>query len=233
MSELAIDRSRPVQRIELDPQGRSWVDLSHEVVKDPGSLLHRVISDTRWSQGEIWRYERYIEERRLGASLKASEMPPAVRQLGVHLEARYGVRFTGVTAILYRDGEDFQGLHSDRNLRWLDDTLIAILVLGAHRPFRLRPRGGWNDPAARADTSRDIDLFPGGGSLLVMGGRCQQDWLHGVPRAEVSEPRVSLTWRWTSRRGRPDTGPGYRDGRHYSDRPTSPGFRARPARPQR
>jgi alkylated DNA repair dioxygenase AlkB len=145
----------------------------------------------------------------------------------MHLESRYRVRFDGVTAILYRNGEDFQGLHSDRELRWLDETLIAILVLGAARPFRFRPRRDVNDPQQRADESEDVVLHPGHGDLMVMGGRCQRDWLHGVPAAPTEEPRVSLTWRWTSRRGQPDTAPGYFDGRQFSDRPNPRGRRSR------
>ncbi|MEZ5249392.1 MAG: hypothetical protein R2713_09345 [Ilumatobacteraceae bacterium] len=62
-----------------------------------------------------------------------------------------------------------------------------------------------------------------------MGGACQRDWLHGIPRARTDRPRISLTWRWTSRRGRPDTNPGFYDGRAYSDRPRQPPTRSRRA----
>ena len=63
--------------------------------------------------------------------------------------------------------------------------------------------------------------------MIVMGGASQRDWLHGVPRADTPNPRISLTWRWTSRRGRPDTNPTYYEGRQYSDRPRQPGSRPR------
>jgi hypothetical protein len=69
----------------------------------------------------------------------------------------------------------------------------------------------------------DVVVHPGGGDLLVMGGTCQRGWLHGVPPASTSDPRISLTWRWTSRRGRPDTAPGYFEGRQFSDRRRQPG----------
>jgi hypothetical protein len=64
----------------------------------------------------------------------------------------------------------------------------------------------------------------------VMGGACQRDWLHGIPKFETTQPRMSLTWRWANRQGRPDTsGYSYYDGRQYSDRPQKPGMRRRPA----
>ena len=74
----------------------------------------------------------------------------------------------------------------------------------------------------------DIVVMPGEGDLLVMGGACQRNWLHGVPAADTGNPRISLTWRWTSRRGRPDTNPGYFDGRQFSDAPRRPGTRRSP-----
>ena len=136
-----------------------------------------------------------------------------------------------MAAILYRTGEDFQGLHSDREMRWLDDTLIAIVVLGQRRPFVLRPRAPLAEVVERVPAGTgpgDVVLLPGEGDLLVMGGSCQRTWLHGVPGAATERPRVSLTWRWTSRRGRPDTSPTYYDGRHFSDGPRRPGSRTRP-----
>ena len=69
--------------------------------------------------------------------------------------------------------------------------------------------------------------MPGEGDMIVMGGASQREWLHGVPRADTPNPRISLTWRWTSRGGRPDTNPTYFDGRQYSDRPRRPGSRMR------
>ena len=46
-------------------------------------------------------------------------------------------------------------------------------------------------------------------------------------RADTRDERISMTWRWTSRRGRPDTNPGYFEGRQYSDAPRRPGSRTR------
>ncbi len=226
MEPLSIDRSAPVERVALG-DGSSWVDVCPGFVRQPEELLDRVLVDTPWEQGEVWRFDHYVAERRLGAWLRSESLPAAVRQAGMHLDSRYRVQFQGVTAIHYRDGEDFQGLHSDREMRWLDETLIAIVVLGQDRPFLLRPRRDVNDPAQRVDDSQDVVLRPGHGTLIVMGGRCQRDWLHGVPEDTTTRSRVSLTWRWTSRRGRPDTAPGYFDGRSYSDRPNLQGRRSR------
>ncbi len=225
--ELGIDRSKPVDRIALSPDGSSWVDLVPGFIRDPEPLLATLIETTDWLQGEVWRYEKYVEEKRLGSWGRADTLAAPLRQAGLHLDSVYRVRFQGASIVYYRDGNDFQGLHSDREMRWLDDTLIGIVVLGESRPFQLRPRRNVNDPSARRDDSQDVVLRPGHGDLLVMGGRCQQDWLHGVPADATQLPRISVTWRWTSRGGRPDTAPSYFDGRSYSDGPSRVGTRYR------
>ncbi len=225
--DLAIDRDATVERIELD--ATSWVDMCTGFVCEAEEQLRAMRDGVTWSQNEVLRYDRYIPERRLGAGLRAADAP-LLRQIGMHLDARYRVPFAGVGALLYRDGDDFQGLHSDREMRWLDDTLIGIVVLGARRPFVVRARGAGAVERVPAGTAPgDIVLRPGAGDLLVMGGACQRDWLHGVPKVPGAAERISLTWRWTSRRGRPDTNPTYYDGRHYAGGPRRPGSRSRKA----
>jgi hypothetical protein len=110
-------------------------------------------------------------------------------------------------------------------MTWLDDTLVALLSLGAQRPWLMRPDSGRPviDPD---DALRDaVDLAPGNGDLLVMGGACQRSWLHAVPPVTGAvHSRISAQWRWTSRRGEPDIDPTSRDPRFFSGsqaRPTS------------
>jgi alkylated DNA repair dioxygenase AlkB len=229
LTELEIDRKAPVERHQLD--ATSWVELVTGFVREPEAAFRAVHDGTDWQQAEVLRYDRYVPERRLGSGLR-DDSSALLRQTSLHLASRYRERFSGVAAILYRTGDDFQGLHSDREMRWLDDTLIAIVVLGQRRPFVIRRRAPLAEVVERVPAGADPDdlvLLPGEGDLLVMGGACQRDWLHGVPAADTPHPRISLTWRWTSRRGRPDTNPGYYDGRQFSDRQRRPGTRSRPA----
>lgn len=228
--DLRIDRAASVDRRELS--GGAWVELVAGFARQPAETLAELRAGLPWQQSEILRYDRYVPEKRLTAGVDA-DVHPLLRQTALHLRSRYRVAFTGVAALLYRDGDDFQGLHSDRELRWLDDTLIAILVLGERRPFVLRPRQeGGGVPVERIPSGRgpdDLILTPGEGDLLVMGGASQRTWLHGIPAVPGhDQPRISLTWRWTSRTGRPDTNPSYYDGRQFGDAPRRPGYRMRP-----
>jgi len=229
LNDLAIDRRASVRRIALGDH--SWVDLVDGFVRDADTEFTDIRDNTAWMQGEVLRYDAYVPEKRLGAALR-DDARPLLRQTSLHLQATYRAPFTGVGALLYRTGDDFQGLHSDRELRWLDDTLIAIVVLGQRRPFVFRKRAPLAEVVEKVPAGRDPDdivLTPGDGDLLVMGGAAQREWLHGVPAADTPNARISLTWRWTNRRGRPDTAPSYFDGRQYSDRPRQPGTRMRRA----
>ena len=102
------------------------------------------------------------------------------------LEKMYHVPLVGPGLNYYRDGHDSVAFHGDRELRQLNDTIVAILTLGATRPFLLRPLGG----------GRSRDFRPASGDLLVMGGACQALFEHSVPKIASSGPRVSASWRW-------------------------------------
>jgi alkylated DNA repair dioxygenase AlkB len=176
------------------------VDVVEEFVREPLGALVEIEAGAPWQQTEVLRYDRYVPERRLGAWLRP-ETSTLLRQTGMHLEATYRVPLDGVAALLYRDGNDFQGLHSDRELRWLEDTRIAIVVLGHRRPFVFRPRGSWTQATAERVPpgfgTDDIVLTPGEGDLLVMGG--------GGRRVAVAQtPRRPTTTGGSSPTARPD-----------------------------
>ena len=160
-------------------------------MRDADRVFTELHESLAWTQTEVLRYDKYVPENRLGVGVR-NDAYPVLRQTDLHLRSRFQVPFTGVAAILYRDGHDFQGLHSDREMRWLDDTVIAIAVLGARRPFVLRPRlerGVPIDRVPAGSSPDDVILTPGEGDMLIMGGACQREWLHGVPAApSVDQP---------------------------------------------
>ncbi|HPB44879.1 MAG: alpha-ketoglutarate-dependent dioxygenase AlkB [Microthrixaceae bacterium] len=207
---LTIDRHAVVERLWLDET--SWVDVVRRFVREPATLTASLLDDVVWRPDEQFRYEVTITSPRLIATPRGESLPAAVRQIELHLAATYRRRFSGPALIQYRTGRDSVAFHRDREMRWLDDTLIAIVSLGATRPFAFRPVHSRRD-----DDTHDHRIDLNSGDLIVMGGRAQQDWLHAVPKCDASEPRVSMTWRWTSRGGRPDSSAPYRGARHFGD----------------
>ena len=165
-----------------------------------------------WQPSRLFRYDHWVDERRLGAMWRpGTPLPhPALADAHRGLQRRYRVQFNGFGLIQYRDGTDGQAFHRDTDMKWLDQTTIAILSLGARRPWLLRPRANrYSHDEQRGATH---DLAPGPGDLMVMGGRTQADWEHSVPylAGQRVGPRISLQWRHAARTGRPFVGGSYR-----------------------
>ena len=185
--EPALDPEPRFSRTQLD--ARSWVDVARPFLLGSDTLLVDLAERVSWHQGRRWMFERMVDDPRLSRWFRRADPPPHPILAGARtaLEARYGVPLRGPALNYYRDGQDSVAPHADRELRELDDTIVAILTLGARRPFLVRPRGG----------GRSRDLAPGPGDLLVMGGRTQLEWEHAVPKVRFAGPRISVSWRWS------------------------------------
>ncbi|HKA94552.1 MAG TPA: alpha-ketoglutarate-dependent dioxygenase AlkB [Acidimicrobiia bacterium] len=190
----AVDPTVPFERMQLDD--RSWVDVARGWLRGADTLLDALIERVDWQQHRRWMYERMVDDPRLSRWYTTDEpLPhPALEPVRSALETHYDVPLGGLGLNYYRDGRDSVAPHRDRELRHLDDTLIAIVTLGARRPFPIRPRGG----------GKSRDISPASGDLLVMGGRTQVNWEHGVPKVKRAGPRISATWRWSSQKGAVD-----------------------------
>lgn len=213
-ADLSLDAT--VERVRLDD--RSWVDVARGWLPDAGEVYDAVAATAAWRRGRLWRYERWVEEPRLVAAGRRSgaELHPALLDAHCALQHRYGVLFDDFSFNWYQHGRESVAFHRDRELRWLENTVVAIVTLGARRPFFLRPRTSrYDHDAPNRGTTHDIS--PAGGDLLVMGGRCQADWDHSVPKVDHHVGgRISAQWRWTSRTGRPVQGPNYRAPRYFN-----------------
>jgi alkylated DNA repair dioxygenase AlkB len=208
-----LDPSASVERLSLDES--SWVDVVRGFVPRADEVHDELVANAAWEQGRVFRYERWIDDPRLSSWQAGSARHPALVEAGAWISRRYRVRFDGVALAHYRDERDGVGFHRDRGLRWLEDTVIGVLTMGATRPWLMRPLTGRR--ADSDDRAGVLDLAPASGDLLVMGGRCQAAWLHAVPQTHVrSRSRVSAQWRWTSRRGRRDPNPSFYAPRHFS-----------------
>lgn len=210
VAAVAVNESAPVERILLDDA--SWVDVSRGWLAGADVLFDHLSTNVAWEASRLFRYDHWVEERRLGASWRRGQALPhaALASVTRAIQRRYRVGFDGFGMLLYRDGRDGQAFHRDTDLRWLDDTVVALVSLGARRPWLLRPRGSRHDSSPTGGAVHD--LAPGPGDLLVMGGRCQADWEHSVPyrREPTVGPRISLQWRHARRVGRPFSGSSYR-----------------------
>ena len=131
---IQIDPSASFERIALD--GTSWVDVCRNWVTGSHSLFDDLLATVPWQTAQLFRYEQSIEERRLSSGWQRGKpLPhPALADITRAIQRTYRVEFPGFGIIQYRNSADGQGFHRDTDMRWLDDTVIAVLTLGAQRP---------------------------------------------------------------------------------------------------
>lgn len=191
--------------------GGAWVDVVTGWLADTDGLAAGLIAGLRWRADVRRMYDRVVAVPRLTAPLDDAAMArfPELGAIRDALCHRYGAGFGRGFANLYRDGADSVAWHGDRVLRDLPEATVAVLTLGAARPFLLRPRGG----------GRSVRLVPAAGDLIVMGGSCQATWEHCVPKtARPTGARLSVSFRrvpdrpvddlpGVDGRSRPGTGP--------------------------
>lgn len=100
--------------------------------------------------------------------------------------------FTSALINLYRDHNDSVAWHADDEPELGQQPVIASLSLGAEREFQMRHRN------YRGNGIKTHKMVLGTGSLLVMRGDTQKNWLHQVPKrsaAAVTGPRINITFR--------------------------------------
>ncbi|MFW6051410.1 MAG: alpha-ketoglutarate-dependent dioxygenase AlkB [Myxococcota bacterium] len=183
--EPSVDpRFGTARRLELSPG--AWVDRVPGWVQGHERLFEALRDGIAWHASQREMYERMVDVPRLFARVPDDGTGhPVLEQMRHALCRRYRRDLSQVTLSLYRDGRDSVAWHRDREVRELDDSVVAVVSLGGPRKFGLRPFGGGH---ARYFTV-------GWGDLVVMGGACQRDWEHGVPKMRAAAPRLAVMFR--------------------------------------
>ncbi|MFD2082469.1 Alkylated DNA repair dioxygenase AlkB [Actinopolymorpha cephalotaxi] len=171
----------------------AWIDLRPGWVRGSDELFERLSQIVPWYAEKRQMYDRVVDVPRL-LCFYDEDVPlpdPLLDQAKAALDSYYaeelGEPFRTAGLCLYRDGSDSVAWHGDRIGRGsTDDTMVAILSLGAPRSLLLRPRDG----------GETIRHPLGHGDLIVMGGSCQRTWEHCVPKSKGAVgPRISIQFR--------------------------------------
>src|SRR6201993_375073 len=161
----------------------AFIEIRAAWLEGADGLLEDLLSTVPWREERRQMYDRVVDVPRLVSfhDLAVVEPPhPELARLRRRLNDIYagelGEPFTTVGLCCYRDGADSVAWHGDTIGRSSSqDTMVAIVSLGATRTFALRQAHG---------------------DLLVMGGSCQRTWEHAVPKTSApTGPRVSIQFR--------------------------------------
>ena len=190
--EIRLGPLKDVRRTVLGDG--AWIDLLPGWLGGADALFEELVSQVPWRAERRQMYEHVVDVPRLLAYYREGDaLPhPVVDEARAALSAYYAPElrepFTTAGLCYYRDGRDSVAWHGDTTGRGSrEDTMVAILSVGAPRDLVLRPRGGGRLPLRRP---------LGHGDLIVMGGSCQRTWEHAVPKtARAVGPRISIQFR--------------------------------------
>lgn len=194
VDEVGLRTLGPVIRRTTLARG-AWVDLRPGWLTGADELFSRLARDVPWHAERRQMYEREVDVPRLLSFYDEVDPLPdlvltqARSVLTAHYRLELGEPFRTAGLCFYRDGRDSVAWHGDTIGRGsTEDTMVAIISVGAPRALLLRPRGG-----SGGQTVRHV---LGHGDLLVMGGSCQRTWEHAVPKtARPVGPRISIQLR--------------------------------------
>jgi len=180
-----------VRRTELSHG--AWVDIRPGWMTGADALFEWLFREVPWRAERRPMYDRVVDVPRLlcfydeGEPLPHPALAAARQVLEEHYASELAEPFVTAGLCLYRDGRDSVAWHGDRIGRGsFQDTVVAIVSLGAPRTFSLRPVGG----------GVGHRYEPGHGDLLVMGGSAQRTWQHAVPKTtNAVGPRISIQFR--------------------------------------
>jgi len=159
-----------------------------------------IMENILWTQVQYPKYNTIIKTPRLTtcfgfhddsypeyySKYQIQTIPDMLIKLKNKIELHLGEQFNYVLMSYYRDGNDSISYHSDDERFLGKNPTIASISLGQTRRFLLKHK----------KTKETLKYNLQSGSLAVMGGNTQTDWMHSIPKTKKQvEPRINITFR--------------------------------------
>lgn len=163
--------------------------------------LKTLIESIAWQQDLITVFGKRYLQPRLTALYANNNSPYSYSNITMHpkpftkellsiktkIENESNLNFTSCLANLYRDGQDSNGWHADDEKELGHQPMIASVTFGAERMFHFKNK---------SNPDYKTKLMLKHGSLLLMKGDTQKNWLHQLPKTKkVVGKRLNLTFR--------------------------------------
>ena len=167
---------------------------------EANEYLTKLLNTIEWKNDEVIIFGKHITTKRKVAwygdagfnysysntEKKALEWTEELIILRRKVEELSGIKFNSCLLNLYHDGEEGMSWHSDDEKSLGENTCIASLSFGAERKFYFKHK----------KTNQSLFVILEHGSLLVMKGTTQTNWLHALPKSKrIHKPRINLTFR--------------------------------------
>lgn len=165
------------------------------------NYLKLLLNEVEWTQPTLKIFGRTVQQPRLSAWYADNKIPYTYSRftqyglpwksniLKVKEKTQKITRFNFNSALLnyYRDGRDSMGWHSDNEPELGESPIVASISFGEARMFNLKNR---------ADKTLKKSIQLDHGSILLMSGDTQNNWLHQISKsAKNMGPRINITFR--------------------------------------
>ena len=184
----------------LPKHGEVFYFESFISAQETGFYKDFLMKEIAWKPDELMMFGKKITTKRevawygdagmnykySGISRSPLEWLPPLSELKIRLEAQCNHNFNSCLLNLYNDGSEGMSWHSDDEPELGPEPVIASVSFGAERKFSFKNK----------KTGETRSILLGNGSLLLMKGKTQQEWVHALPKSKlVRGPRVNLTFR--------------------------------------
>lgn len=121
------------------------------------------------------------------------EWPEELVILHEMIQIETGINFNSVLLNKYEDGNDGVAFHSDNELIWGTNPIIASISLGSTRRFEIKRKVVDYEQSGKED---EISILLNSGDMIVMDGTTQEEFVHRIPKTtQKVGPRINLTFR--------------------------------------
>ena len=159
-----------------------------------------LMKNIQWEKDEVVIFGKHITTKRKvawygdseylytysGTTKRALAWTKELLKLKQIVEKYAETKFNSCLLNLYQNGNEGIGWHSDDEKPLGKNNTIASLSFGAERKFSFKHK----------QTKQTVSLILEHGSLLIMKGATQRNWLHSLPKSKnITQPRINITFR--------------------------------------
>ncbi|AUC15066.1 alpha-ketoglutarate-dependent dioxygenase AlkB [Tenacibaculum sp. SZ-18] len=163
-------------------------------------MFNYLFNEIEWKNDQIYIFGKLITTKRKVAwyadesfeysysniTKVALKFTDELLQIKKLVEEQTNETYNSCLLNLYHEGAEGMGWHSDGEKELKKNGAIASVSFGAERKFVLKNKR----------TKEVVSLVLQHGSLLVMKGETQTNWLHRLPPTKkINRPRINLTFR--------------------------------------
>ncbi len=168
--------------------------------KETTFYYQELLNKVEWKNDEALMYGKLIITKRKVAwyadsdfeytysnkTKKALPWTPELLIIKNKIETLTNSKFNACLLNLYHDGNEGVSWHSDDEVTLQKEGNIASISFGAERKFSFKHKS----------SKETVSILLENGSLLLMKGETQENWLHSLPKTtKIKTPRINLTFR--------------------------------------